>query len=1666
MKGKFLKETKFFKRNKFTRIMALILAMIMMSAPFFAHAGLKGDSKAEEAETKKNYTMTGITLTTDIKADKAKIIYKNGKYMIGYNNGAMDVEIPPKTGKTYNFDPNYVSLKITKSSVINNINFGTIVDDNTLVSGKKLSASFGDSIYYSVGYGGEKIELTNSSEILVTKESITITPDIYFWFKAVITDDNTPSGTYETEYQAVYSLKFRSRDLEGDKISYKLPEVKHNGADVVADTCYSFVTISNNLSAGASDTWIGNVYWGYIDSAGNFTSIGNSTQTLDTTGTYTPCVRYGFSETDVIKDILGTPVKIDADVPDFSAYLIGKDASGKEVINREITNGSTEYISGGVYSWSIKIVADDGTDGSGIDTDTTEIKRADSASLPVQKILEGKKATFKFDIVNESMAYSYRIYDKAGNSNSGTVTIAVDNTVPVINNMHAEVDKDGTITGIEGTDNYYNMECNSLTLVANVTDDKALDTDKVYVYYKKTGDASYTKAKATDHGSNKYGYDASDFGAGEYSFYFEAWDKAGNKSVIDTKTFKVDRTPPKVGTVTYEYREKNEDGSWGAWKEWGTNSDNKYVFNTALMDANKIQYSVVMPITDDFSGVDGSMDKGSFYIFGPASADGLRQRGTFTKTQLNNDPVAQVAFCDAAGNWTVDYGTADYEASEYKNYVLRKDEIEIAGTDIEILSDSLKIYETGKPENKLYLGDLTSGNIDINVAINKSYTISVEAVSGYEINAAELYAEPSGYDIDNPVLLNIIGVCGENTFDITEGKNKSVVTFVVPGSEILNKKNEWLKNIKLKVIDNRPEDVITDVHPNFAETTIGKILYDISRPRLESTNTDNEWHKKFDSLTYNIVSEAYMVDGETLPDAESGLSWLNYEITNSKGDMTRDRITGLSGADSYGAHINDIPESLTPYGTIITFNAEDVAGNGIYNTANANAVVVKVDKTAPSITNLAVNGNEGGNHPVPYGGQPVIKATASDNLTLDKAVIEVVYPDGTTRGTTKNINKEANGSQGITETANYTIEAVNGQVLEGTYTVTTYAVDKAGRESGSRQTTFRIDNSKPVVTARVISGTASPKTIAPYYYKDNVAVELTYQDNNISSSDVLVSDNGNTLGGGVSWMPVEGTPGKYRAVIAVAAEGSHNITINATDISGNKADPKAIAFVVDKTSPEITAYVNGTTVYNDSMGNLMLTGTATVSMNVSDMTRDDEDNYVQIYKNVPNEPAPNPAYIRTSNTYMTFNDEADYVVNFYSIDRANNTSATKTVRFRVDRTAPELNISGGIGGTSARATTVTFTMREAFWWDADASLTIYRKAGDGAREELYKTVSFNPSAYSTSVSETLSQTGVYRFEFEARDNVGHRAQLSQTLTIDLNAPVVVLKGVNDYDMTDGAVDFSAEITDDFYSSKTVKISGTRTDMNGKVHRLDFGSFLQTVNPTKISQTFTESGVYDITLVTSDIAGNEHTENIHFTIDNAAPVIGDLSKYDGKIFKSFSWDEDLDELVSDLTVCDVQMFLNGSEYDGSSDIEDGSYVLLIVATDEMGQRTEKEVRFELDTKAPVFIVTGVEDKEVKNEDYIINISLQLDEDTLSSVTLNGTNISVRDNTATINVTEKGEYTLVLKAYDAAGNEAEETITFTYGEEKSLWWIWIIIACGIILLGMIIIIVVKKKKEDEQ
>ena len=162
-----------------------------------------------------------------------------------------------------------------------------------------------------------------------------------------------------------------------------------------------------------------------------------------------------------------------------------------------------------------------------------------------------------------------------------------------------------------------------------------------------------------------------------------------------------------------------------------------------------------------------------------------------------------------------------------------------------------------------------------------------------------------------------------------------------------------------------------------------------------------------------------------------------------------------------------------------------------------------------------------------------------------------------------------------------------------------------------------------------------------------------------------------------------------------------------------------------------------------------------------------------------------------------------------------------------------------------------------------------------------------------------------------------------------------------------------------------------------------------------------------------------------------------------------------------------MYLNGSEYDGVSDLEDGSYILLVTAEDELGHYVEKSVGFTLDTKAPVFIITGVENREIKDEPYSVNISLQLDEDSLDSVTLNGEEKLIKNNVCSFDVTRKGEYALSMKATDPAGNESTQVIHFRYGEKinnnvRGSMIIISVLVLLIILIAILILINIKSKR----
>ena len=797
---------------------------------------------------------------------------------------------------------------------------------------------------------------------------------------------------------------------------------------------------------------------------------------------------------------------------------------------------------------------------------------------------------------------------------------------------------------------------------------------------------------------------------------------------------------------------------------------------------------------------------------------------------------------------------------------------------------------------------------------------------------------------------------------------------------------------------------------------------------------------------------------------------LTYEDTNisSKDVVVTDNGTKVNVTWTQVGNTNKYQANYvatTEGKHVLCINATDVAGNPAQEKT---AEFIK-DIKKPTMT-LTVNGKSAWTEPIE--GAVKVQTGVADNQTLNIAKITVVGPNAQAVKTLF----DAGNQQVSKHDSGFALEdLIDNSVVDGDYAITVEVSDKAGN-SDSTSIYFRVDNTVPVVTAKIADGVTAGKqpgvnfdgTDCDFFYRSDVAVLLTYEDNNMDASSVVVTDNGTPVA--VQWTQV-GTTNKYQAVYQVTKDGAHTIKIGATDKAGNKAEEKQIVFIRDTAAPVITAMINGGMVYNESMGVVDLTSNAVVSFSVNDTNEDVNDFNYQLIKTLPDENPVTADVLKTENRSFGFSDEADYVVKAYSVDKAGNRSAERTVQFRIDKTAPELNITGTASGSTLNAgTTLTFSMTEAFWRDASGTITITRKANDSTAESNYKTIDFKPTARVTTLTETLSETGEYKVTFTGKDRAGHTAEAATyTVRIDTGKPIITLSGVSNNDKTTKQVEFQAQIEEDFYLTKSVSIQATRTYLDPESYKektedLQITGYNPTAATTLIRNTFTEDGIYKIQVTCKDAAGNEDTQEVSFTIDKTNPVIDPkvMSAYQGTL-TSFAWDYDLNDIIYDLTVCDTHMYLNGSEYDGTSEVEDGAYEMKITAEDELGNATEETVNFNLDTKAPTFIVTGVEDGEIKNAQYDINVSLQLDEDTLDEVTLNGSAVEIKDNAATITVTEKGDYKLAMKAHDEAGNVAEKTISFTYGE-KSHVLLYVLIGVGALVLlggGAAIVVAAKKK-----
>lgn len=1278
------------------------------------------------------------------------------------------------------------------------------------------------------------------------------------------------------------------------------------------------------------------------------------------------------------------------------------------------------------YTVTIEDVAGDSEGASGVDASTVSAK-LDNTDLTVTAV-SGENNTYEITVpeselsTTEAKKVVVTVKDKVGNEATYECPVKIQ-----------QVDPTYTKTTVRFTDD---EDTDLAETPVNIKDYKT-----VHVEYEFVGDGGYTDASIVDSEGKAYEITKNKFAT-------QPSVKRTNTWTLEFKVPAADTTnSTTIGKCTVSYKDGSSDETLEI-------PIKKILYDTTAptMSAPKIERS-----TDGGFVAPAEVEAGSTEIYYTEpdvpyyryvltvtdDTDGSGVKEVYAKAGETKIPFTQVI-----GTNTYVYDCTE-NLSSTTSFALTVYAEDLAGNTseglqlkpIQKVDTGLKVsYEIISKNTGTALTSAETTALLSKKYTNQKYQLKITATSAYKIDNITMYSS-AGTKSGN--------VIGNNDAEKNANRYSASATFDIPSGEV----NEFFDNLYFVVKDHGVQELN---YPGSADGTqhyLGSILYDHTVPVLTGVNdAGDKWYKTY-TLNYKLSS------GNGTP--ESPLTTAAYAVSNGKENPLEDRA---NGTDTSFAGSIVIPESQSEQGTKVTFTAKDAC----LNEMTPVTYTVKVDQTKPEI-DFDVNGKK--IVPDPIEGDVVIKANVSDNLTIQTATIRVQGPN---TDVTKSICDAGNAKQNT-----FTLENLIGKKAEdGEYTATVYVADKAGNDS-TQTISFTVDNTIPVVTAKIADGTTAGKqpgknfdgTDCDYFYRSNVTALLTYEDDNQAQSKVVVKDNGTTVP--VLWSRV-GTTNKYQATYVATREGAHTITIGATDEAGNDAVTKQIVFIKDTVAPAITAVINGGMIYNESMGEVDLTSNSVVAFSVNDANEDVNDFNYQLIKTLPDQNPVTADVLKTDNRSFGFSDEADYVVKAYSVDKAGNRGAERTVQFRIDKTAPELQISGSSSGATLNSgTTLTFSMTEAFWRDASGTITITRKASDSAAEATYKTIDFKPTGRVTTMTETLSETGEYKVTFTGKDRAGHTAEASSyTVRIDTGKPIITLSGVSNNDKTTKQVEFQAQIEEDFYLTKSVSIQATRTYLDTtsykeKTEDLQITGYNPTAATTLIRNTFTEDGVYKILVTCKDAAGNEDTQEVSFTIDKTKPVIDAkvLAAYEGTLTK-FAWDYDLNDIIYDLTVCDVHMYLNGSEYDGTSEIEDGAYEMKITAEDELGNKTEETVNFNLDTKAPTFIVTGVEDGEIKNEQYDINVSLQLDEDTLDEVSLNGSPVEIKDNAAAITVTEKGDYKLTMKAHDDAGNEAEKTISFTYGE-KSHVLLYVLIGVGalVIIGGAAAFIIAGKKKKND-
>lgn len=281
---------------------------------------------------------------------------------------------------------------------------------------------------------------------------------------------------------------------------------------------------------------------------------------------------------------------------------------------------------------------------------------------------------------------------------------------------------------------------------------------------------------------------------------------------------------------------------------------------------------------------------------------------------------------------------------------------------------------------------------------------------------------------------------------------------------------------------------------------------------------------------------------------------------------------------------------------------------------------------------------------------------------------------------------------------------------------------------------------------------------------------------------------------------------------------------------------------------------------------------------------------------------------------------------------------------------------------------------------------------------ISQSITLNGEIFVSGVSVTAE--GTYSLIVTAQDIAGFQVDQAIDFTIDKTAAIVSVDGVMEGDVTVGNVTPTVSFSEADLAEQTITLNG-QPFVNGTIVE--------------------EEGNYSLDVSAVDSAGNQTNFSLSFSIDRTPPVIN----VDGLVNDDVT-SLDVSPIISvtDDNLISSTITLDGVEFvSGELISEEGSYQLVITATDAANNQTSQTLDFTIDRTSPDISVLGVVNEQHYLSDVSIDVVITDVQVATQSILLNNEQF-----VSGSLVTDEGEYLLDVTAEDSASNSSSTSLTF--------------------------------------